>query len=140
MLSINRATILGNVGKIPETRVMGNGKEMVSLSVATSESWKDKETGEKKLKTEWHRIVIYNDNIVNVVKNYVKQGSKVYIEGVIQTRKWQNQQGVDQYSTEIVLQGYNAVLLILDNKKIDESNSAPEKESDDYNLDDEIVF
>src|SRR5690242_15397049 len=111
--SINRAILIGNVGKDPEIRSTSDGREIANLSLATSESWKDKNTGEKKEKTEWHRVTILNENLVNVVKNYVKKGSKLYIEGSIQTRKWTDKDLIERYSTEIVLQNYGGVIIML---------------------------
>ncbi len=121
--SVNKVILVGNLGKDPEIRSTQDGKEIANLAIATSESWKDKNTGERKEKTEWHRVVIFNDNLVNVVKNYVKKGAKLYIEGALQTRKWTNKDGVEQYSTEIVLQGYNGSLTMLDGKKDGASSS-----------------
>ncbi len=118
--SVNRVILIGNVGKDPEIRAVGS-KEVANLSLATSESWKDKSTGEKKERTEWHRIVIWNEPLVNLCKQYIKKGSKLYIEGQIQTRKWTDASGVEKYSTEIVLQGFNATLTMLDSKRSDET-------------------
>lgn len=114
--SINKVTLIGNLGRDPEIRSTQDGREIANLALATSESWKDRNTGERKEKTEWHRIVIFNEGLVNVVKNYVKKGSKLYIEGQLQTRKWTNKEGQEQYSTEIVLQGYGGNLTMLDGK------------------------
>jgi len=114
--SLNKVQLIGNLGRDPEIRSTQDGKEIANLTIATSESWKDKVTGERKEKTEWHRIVIFNDGLVNVVKNYVKKGSKLYIEGALQTRKWTDQSGVEKYTTEIVLQGFGGTLVMLDNK------------------------
>jgi single-strand DNA-binding protein len=116
MASVNKVIILGNLGKDPDIRSMQNGKEIANLSIGTSESWKDKTTGERKEKTEWHNVVIFNEGLVGVVKSYLKKGSKVYIEGALQTRKWQDQNGQDKYSTEIVLQGFGASLVLLDTR------------------------
>ena len=101
--SVNKVILVGNLGRDPEIRSMPNGDRIANLSIATSETWRDKSTGERKEKTEWHRVVIFNDNIVKVVENYVKKGSTVYVEGALQTRKWTDQQGVEKYSTEIVV-------------------------------------
>lgn len=117
MSSVNKVILIGNVGKAPEIRAMGNGKEIANLTLATSESWEDKSTGGRASKTEWHKIVVFNENLVTVIKNYVKKGSKLYIEGALQTRKWVNKDGVDQYSTEIVLQAFNGTLVMLDGRK-----------------------
>ncbi len=111
MTSLNKVALIGNVGKDPEIRTTADGKEIANLTIATSESWKDKTTGEKKDKTEWHRVVVFNDGLSKVIKNYVKKGSKLYIEGSLQTRKWQGNDGKDNYTTEIVLQGFNSNLI-----------------------------
>ncbi len=115
--SINKVTLIGNLGKDPEIRAMQSGSEICNLTIATSESWKDKATGERKEKTEWHRVVIFNEGIVRVAKEYLKKGSKVYIEGQLQTRKWTNKEGQEQYSTEVVLQNFNANLTMLDSPR-----------------------
>lgn len=112
--SINKVILVGNLGRDPEIRAMQDGREVASLAIATSESWKDKNTGEKKEKTEWHKVSIFNDGLVNVAKNYLKKGAKVYIEGQLQTRKWTNKEGQEQYTTEVVLQGYGGNLTMLD--------------------------
>ncbi len=112
--SVNKVILVGNLGRDPEIRSTQDGREIANLAVATSESWKDKSTGERKEKTEWHRVVVFNDGLVNVVKNYLKKGAKVYIEGALQTRKWTNKEGQEQYSTEVVLQGYGGTLTMLD--------------------------
>ncbi len=113
--SVNKVILVGNVGRDPEVRHMADGSPIVNLSIATSESWKDRNSGERKEKTEWHRVVIFNKNIADVVQKYVKKGSKLYIEGALQTRKWTDQNGVEKYSTEIVIQQYNGTLTLLDN-------------------------
>lgn len=110
--SVNKVILVGNLGKDPEVRRMGSGEPVVNLSLATSESWKDKATGERKEKTEWHRVVIFNENIVKVAENYLKKGSTVYVEGSLQTRKYE-QNGVEKYSTEIVLQKFRGELTML---------------------------
>ena len=115
-MSVNKVILLCNVGKDPEIRTMSNGNEIASFSAATSDVWNDKQTGERKEKTEWHRVVIFSQGLVNVVKNYVKKGSKLYLEGALQTRKWTDGQGVEKYTTEIVLQGFNSVLQMLDKR------------------------
>ncbi|MDX2095934.1 MAG: single-stranded DNA-binding protein [Alphaproteobacteria bacterium] len=115
--SINKVILVGNLGKDPEVRAMQNGSEICNLTLATSESWKDKATGERKEKTEWHRIVIFNEGLVRVAKEYLRKGSKVYIEGQLQTRKWTNKEGQDVYSTEVVLQNYNGNLTMLDSPR-----------------------
>ncbi len=114
--SLNKVTLIGNLGKDPEIRSTGEGKEIANFSIATSESWKDRITGEKKEKTEWHRIVVFNEGLVGVIKNYVKKGTKIYIEGQLQTRKWTDSDGNEKYTTEVVLQGFNSSLILLDNK------------------------
>ena len=106
--SVNKVILVGNLGKDPEMRRMQDGRPVVNLSVATSESWRDKATGERKEKTEWHRVVIFNEGLAKIAEQYLKKGSKVYLEGQLQTRKWTDQQGVDKYSTEVVLQGFNS--------------------------------
>jgi single-strand DNA-binding protein len=112
--SVNKVIIVGNLGRDPESRSFQNGGKVVNLRIATSESWKDKNSGERKEKTEWHSVAIFNEGIANVAERYLRKGSKVYIEGALQTRKWQDAQGQDKYSTEIVLQGFNSVLTMLD--------------------------
>ena len=112
--SVNKVIIVGNLGRDPESRAFQNGGKVVNLRIATSESWKDKNSGERKEKTEWHSVAIFNEGLANVAERFLRKGSKVYIEGALQTRKWQDQQGNDKYSTEIVLQGFNSVLTMLD--------------------------
>lgn len=114
--SVNKVIIVGNLGRDPEIRSTQDGKEIANLAIATSESWNDRNSGERREKTEWHRVVIFNDGLVKVVKNYLKKGAKVYIEGALQTRKWTNKEGQEQYSTEVVLQGFNSTLQMLDGK------------------------
>jgi single-strand DNA-binding protein len=108
--------LVGNLGKDPEIRRTQDGRPVANLSVATSESWRDKATGEKKEKTEWHRVVVFNEGLCNVIERYLKKGAKVYLEGALQTRKWQDKDGQDRYSTEVVLQGFNSVLTMLDGR------------------------
>ena len=112
--SVNKVILVGNLGRDPESRSFSNGGKVVNLRIATSESWKDKQTGERKEKTEWHSVAIFNEGLANVAERFLRKGSKVYIEGQLQTRKWQDQSGADKYSTEIVLQGFNSVLTMLD--------------------------
>jgi single-strand DNA-binding protein len=112
--SVNKVIIVGNLGRDPESKTFSNGNKVVNLRIATSESWKDKQTGERKEKTEWHSVAIFNEGLATVAEKYLRKGSKVYIEGALQTRKWQDAQGQDKYSTEIVLQGFNSVLTMLD--------------------------
>ena len=112
--SVNKVILVGNLGKDPEIRRTQDGRPIANLSVATSESWKDKNTGERKEKTEWHRVVIFNEGLCRIAEQYLKKGSKVYLEGQLQTRKWQDKEGNDKYSTEVVLQGFNSQLTMLD--------------------------
>ena len=113
--SVNKVILIGNLGKDPEVRSMQNGGKVANLSIATSESWRDKATGEKKEKTEWHRVVIFG-NLAEIAEKYLKKGSKVYVSGSLQTRKWTDQSGAEKYSTEVVLQGYGGELTMLDGK------------------------
>ncbi|MFX0543155.1 single-stranded DNA-binding protein [Roseovarius sp. S4756] len=113
--SINKV-IIGNLGQYPEVKSFDNGGEVVNLSIATSETWKDKSTGERRERTEWHRVAIFNPGLVNVAKDYLKKGSKVYVEGQLETRKWQDQSGADRYSTEVVLRPFRSELTMLDGK------------------------
>ena len=149
--SLNKVFLIGRLGADPEIKQMVNGKNVARLSIATSNTWKDKNTGEKKEKTEWHRIVIFNEGLVNVVQQYVKKGTQVYIEGQLTTRKWKDEKsGLDRYSTEVVLQGFNSSFKILSSKNsqigssqenISEKSSLPNDESTSSNdLDDEIPF
>ena len=114
---INKVIIVGNLGKDPEVKTFANGGKVCNFSVATSESWKDKQTGERKEKTEWHNITISGDGLVGVAERYLRKGSKVYLEGKLQTRKWQDQSGNDRYSTDVVLQGFDAKMEMLDAKQ-----------------------
>jgi len=149
--SLNKVLLIGRLGADPEIKQMVNGKSVARLSIATSNTWKDKNTGEKKEKTEWHRIVIFNEGLVNVVKQYVKKGAQVYIEGQLTTRKWRDEKsGIDKYSTEVVLQGFNSSFKILSSKNAqiesiqgdnDTKSSLPNEENVPSNdLDDEIPF
>ena len=156
--SLNKVILIGNVGKEPEVRSTQDGREVLSFPLATSEAWKDKSTGEKKERTEWHRVVIFAQPLVNIAKSYVHKGSKIYIEGTIHTRKWTDQANVEKYSTEIVLQSYNSVMMLLDSKGSQASDSSysnsggghkdphhfdNDKQKVEYeieNLDDEIPF
>ena len=146
--SLNKVLLIGRLGADPEIKQMVNGKSVARLSLATSQSWKDKNTGEKKEKTEWHRVVVFNEGLVNVVQQYLKKGSQVYIEGQLTTRKWKDEKtGTDKYSTEIVIQGYNSSLTMLGGsnqnsnfsqektKKVDDNSEINQNE-----LDDEIPF
>ena len=114
--SVNKVILVGNVGNDPEVRTFGNGGKVANLSIATSESWRDKSSGEKREKTEWHRVAIFNDGLVGIVERFVKKGTKLYIEGNLQTRKWQDRDGNDKYTTEVVLQGYGGTLTLLDSR------------------------
>jgi len=154
--SVNKVILLGNLGRDPEIRSLQSGSKMATFSLATSRRWKDKATQEQKDKTSWHNVVIFGDGLVNIVEKYVKKGSKIYLEGELQTRKWQDQSGNDRYSTEVVLQGFNSNLTLLDTKgsipqssneekQIESDNNteldntiADKKESED--LDDDIPF
>jgi single-strand DNA-binding protein len=149
--SLNKVLLIGRLGADPEIKQMVNGKNVARLSIATSQSWKDKSSGERKEKTEWHRVVIFNEGLVNVVQQYLKKGANIYVEGQLTTRKWKDEStGQDKYSTEIVLQGYNSSLTMLDGKgKSDNSNlvsenksSLPNEDTNQANsdLDDEIPF
>lgn len=114
--SVNKVILVGNVGAEPEIRRTQDGRPIANIRLATSESWRDKNTGERREKTEWHRIVVFNEGLCKVIEQYIKKGSKLYIEGALQTRKWTDQSGVEKYSTEVVLQGFNSVLTMLDSK------------------------
>ncbi len=149
--SLNKVQLIGRLGADPEIKQMVNGKNVARLSVATSQSWKDKSTGERKEKTEWHRVVIFNEGLVNIVQQYLKKGANVYLEGQLSTRKWKDEKsGQDKYSTEIVLQGYNSSLTMLGGKnQSNNSNQTSESKSSLPNdemsqvssdLDDEIPF
>ena len=149
--SLNKVQLIGRLGADPEIKQMVNGKSVARLSIATSQSWKDKSSGEKKEKTEWHRVVIFNEGLVNVVQQYLKKGANIYVEGSLTTRKWKDESsGQDKYSTEIVLQGYNSSLTMLDGKNKNEKtnlinenkSSLPNEDisSTSKDLDDEIPF
>ena len=144
--SLNKAILIGNLGRDPEIRHMADGKEIASFSVATSETWKDRTTGEKKEKTEWHRVVVFSEGLVSVVKNYAKKGTRVYLEGILQTRKWVDNLGHEKYTTEIVLQNFNSQFILLDSKGvgIQTSDTVVPKNIvtnfDHSDLDDEIPF
>jgi len=149
--SLNKVLLIGRLGADPEIKQMVNGKSVARFSLATSNTWKDKNTGEKKEKTEWHRVVIFNEGLVKVVQQYVKKGAQVYVEGQLTTRKWKDEKaGIDKYSTEIVLQGFNSSFKILSNKgnqienlqeDTGEKSSLPKDDNIPSNdLDDEIPF
>ena len=114
--SVNKVILVGNLGKDPEVRRTQDGRPIVNLSVATSESWRDKNTGERKEKTEWHRVVIFSEGLCRVAEQYLKKGAKVYLEGQLQTRKWTDKDNIERYSTEVVLQGFNSALTMLDGR------------------------
>ena len=149
--SLNKVLLIGRLGNDPEIKQMTNGKSVARLSVATSETWKDKNSGERKEKTEWHRVVIFNEGLVGVVQQYLKKGSQVYIEGQIQTTKYTDNNGQDKYSTQIILQGYNSTLTMLgasnasskveDSSMNQDSSSLPSDNNVSSNeLDDEVPF
>ena len=142
MSGVNKVILIANVGADPEIRRTQDGRPIANLRVATSETWRDKNTGERKEKTEWHRVVIFNEGLCKVVEQYVKKGSKVYIEGALQTRKWTDQSGQERYSTEIVLQGFNATLTMLDSPRSggQSADSGQERQQFSQDLDDEIPF
>jgi len=126
--SLNKVLLIGRLGADPEIKQMVNGKSVARLSLATSQSWKDKNSGEKKEKTEWHRIVVFNEGLVNVVQQYLKKGAQIYVEGQLTTRKWKDEQsGQDKYSTEIVIQGYNSSLTMLGGSN--QANSIPSQDN-----------
>ena len=154
--SVNKAILLGNLGRDPEIRSMQSGAKMASFSIATSKRWKDRNTQEQKEKTSWHNIVVFGDGLVDIVEKYVKKGSKIYVEGEIQTRKWQDKDGNDRYTTEVILQGYNSNLTLLDSRnnpqmssnnsdqmdqsKSIEDNSLGSQTGDSDDLDEDIPF
>lgn len=138
MSSVNKVILVGNLGRDPEVRSLQNGNKVCNLSIATSERWKDKNTGEQREKTEWSRIVIFDDRLVGVAEQYLRKGSKVYLEGSLATRKWTDQSGQDKYSTEVVLQRFRGVLVMLDSKGDAAEPKQPETAGGD--LDDEIPF
>ncbi len=149
--SLNKVQLIGRLGADPEIKQMVNGKNIARLSIATSQSWKDKSTGERKEKTEWHRVVIFNEGLINVIQQYLKKGANVYLEGQLATRKWRDEKsGQDKYSTEVVIQGYNSSLTMLGggsgsstndsssqqiSKNLDDGSQVPQND-----LDDEIPF
>ena len=146
--SLNKVLLIGRLGADPEVKQMVNGKSVARLSLATSQTWKDKNTGEKKEKTEWHRIVVFNEGLVNVVQQYLKKGAQIYVEGQLSTRKWKDEQsGQDKYSTEILIQGYNSSLTMLGGSNQNTMSAQDNKQNfDDTNvsnqneLDDDIPF
>lgn len=150
--SVNKVILVGNLGADPEVRSTKDGRPVVTLSVATSENWKDKNTGERREKTEWHRVVMFSEGLCRIAEQYLKKGSKVYLEGQLQTRKWQDDNGNDRYSTEVVLQGFNSTLTMLDSRNSGErTNNMDENMGNDSppmaaaapsggQVDDEIPF
>ena len=146
--SLNKVLLIGRLGADPEVKQIVNGNSVARLSLATSQSWKDKNTGEKKEKTEWHRVVVFNEGLVNVVQQYLKKGAQVYVEGQLSTRKWKDEQsGQDKYSTEILIQGYNSSLTMLGGGNQNNIGSQDTKQnfddnpmSDQTGLDDDIPF
>ena len=148
--SLNKVQLIGRLGADPDVKQMVNGKSVARLSLATSQSWKDRNSGEKKEKTEWHRIVVFNEGLVNVVQQYLKKGAQVYVEGQLSTRKWKDEQtGQDKYSTEIVLQGYNSTLTMLGGSNPNNTSNMSSNQNNEFDqtnqknnsdLDDEIPF
>ena len=154
--SVNKTILLGNLGRDPEIRSMQSGAKMASFSIATSKRWKDRNTQEQKEKTSWHNIVVFGDGLVDIVEKYVKKGSKIYVEGELQTRKWQDKDGNDRYTTEVILQGYNCNLTLLDsrnnsqisnesmaaseNTSAIDDNSFDKSSNDSNDLDEDIPF
>jgi len=149
--SVNKVILVGNLGNDPEVRTFGNGGKVANLSIATSEEWRDKQSGEKRSKTEWHKVVITGDGLVGIVERYTKKGSKVYLEGKLQTRKWQNRDGVDQYTTEVAV-GFGGKIVLLgdgsgggrrssgSSTSRDENSQSNQRSKEDFDLDDEIPF
>ena len=144
--SVNKVILIGNLGRDPEVRSFQNGGKVCNLRIATSETWKDRNTGERREKTEWHSVAIFQEGLVRIAEQYLKKGSKVYIEGQLQTRKWQDQSGQDKYSTEVVLQGFGGTLTMLDGRDGGGYDSGPSGGGNDggrgssRDLDDEIPF
>lgn len=137
--SVNKVILVGHLGADPEMRRLNSGDQIANLRIATSESWRDRQTGERKDRTEWHSVVIFNENLAKVAEQYLKKGAKVYIEGALQTRKWQDQNGNDRYSTEIVLQKFRGELQLLDSRNDGNANSN-QSSSASRDLDDEIPY
>jgi|TARA_R110000782_G_scaffold20468_1_gene55239 single-strand DNA-binding protein len=141
--SVNKVILIGNLSKDPEVRSMQDGKTIVNFSIATSENWKDKSSGESREKTEWHRVVIFNEHLAKVAQNYLKKGSKVYLEGQLQTRKWTDQSGVEKYTTEVVLQRFKGELTMLDGRSEERVGNEVQNKTEappSNNMDDEIPF
>ena len=133
--SVNKVILLGNLGRDPDIRSMQSGSKMASFSIATSKRWKDRSTQEQKEKTSWHNIVVFGDGLVDIVEKYVKKGSKIYVEGELQTRKWEDKDGNDRYTTEVVLQGYNCNLTLLDSRN--NNSNTVDNQSQDSSITDE---
>ena len=142
VVSLNKVTLIGNVGKEPEIRLTQEGKEIVTFPLATTENWKDKNSGERREKTEWHRIVVFIPALVNIIKSYINKGTRVYIEGSLQTREWNDQTGIKKYTTEIVLQTYNSTVILLGNKNSNKPASADSAEdlTDDEKDNDQVPY
>jgi|TARA_B100001250_G_scaffold396234_1_gene401998 single-strand DNA-binding protein len=144
--SLNKVMLIGRLGQDPEVRSTQDGRSLCTFSIATSESWNDKSTGEKKEKTEWHRVVVFNEGLVNIIQQYVKKGSNVFIEGQLQTRKWEDKDGIEKYTTEVVLQGFNSTFKMLDSKNsgstenFSQDSGIEKVESFDSDIDDDIPF
>ena len=144
--SLNKVMLIGRLGQDPEVRSTQDGRSLCTFSIATSESWNDKSTGEKKEKTEWHRVVVFNEGLVNIIQQYVKKGSNVFIEGQLQTRKWEDKDGIEKYTTEVVLQGFNSTFKMLDSKNsgssdnFSQDNSIEDIKEFDSEIDDDIPF
>lgn len=132
-MSVNKVILLGNVGGDPKINTTQNGKKIASFSLATSEKWKDKNSSEAREKTEWHRVVVFSDGLVGIIEKYIKKGTKLFVEGSLQTRKWSGNDGVEKYTTEIVLQGFNNKLEIIDNRKEGEGNVSENYDGGSYN-------
>ncbi len=145
--SLNKVMLIGRLGQDPEVRNTQDGRSLCTFSIATSESWNDKNTGEKREKTEWHRVVVFNEGLVNIVQQYVKKGSNVFIEGQLQTRKWEDKDGIEKYTTEVVLQGFNSTFKMLDNRNsgstdnnFSQDNAISDSSNFDTEIDDDIPF
>ena len=145
--SLNKVMLIGRLGQDPEVRNTQDGRSLCTFSIATSESWNDKNTGEKREKTEWHRIVVFNEGLVNIIQQYVKKGSNVFLEGQLQTRKWEDKDGIEKYTTEVVLQGFNSTFKMLDNRNtgsadnsFSQDNSISDSSNFDSEIDDDIPF
>ena len=144
--SLNKVMLIGRLGQDPEVRSTQDGRSLCTFSLATSENWNDKNTGEKREKTEWHRVVVFNEGLVNIIQQYVKKGSNVFIEGQLQTRKWEDKDGIEKYTTEVVLQGFNSTFKMLDSKNsgssdnFSQDNSIEDIKEFDSEIDDDIPF